>query len=569
MSNDSPAPIAEGSAAKTPFAHILVYVASNALTGTLALWPDDSAAAGQDRVLFEQGRPVAARLMESAKTLRLGLLNLFDRQRAPYAFYEANLLGESANILRGTVDPWALLTESLRENARDDMVESVLGHFGDSTLRMQPGVELARYGFDQSEMPLIDLLRASPANVDTLVRGSGLPSRLGRRLVYLLAITKAVAPYDATSSQRPSNTTTGVRSLQAQLGQNLGGGRSVTPPGMRMPPGARSLTPSGMRVPTPSRLPSPPRGISIPVRRNSPQPFAAVNPDASLPMAPLMMPDVPAQDTTIRIGSSTSIVPPPPGALTEALAARWQEITARSKLIDNENYFEMLGVTRKVKSEEAKQAYFALAKVWHPDRLPPELAPLKPLVENIFSYLSEANDTLSNDDKRLKYTQSVKEGGGTPATDRMMTAILDSAMQFQRVEVLGKKQDWDGALELLGRILVNSPDEPDYHAMKAWLLMQKHPGKAAPLSEMLESANRAVELHADHEKGHFYKGLVLKRMGRNAEAYRHFKKASQINPRNVDAAREVRLSNMRGERRSNPPPASGGGGLLDKLFKKK
>jgi len=540
VSDASPAPIAEGSAAKTPFAHILVYLETNALTGTLAMWSDDAGEPGQDRVLFENGRPVAARFSQSARTLREGLLTLFERQRAPYAFYEANLLGESPSILRGTIDIWALLAESLRENARDDMVEAVLGRFGATLLRMQPGIDLRRFGLDESERPLVELLLASPANVDALVRGSGLPNRLGRRLVYLLAITKAVAPYDGpvTPTARPA---TGSHPVPSDL--------------RRTPPGTRIPQPGGIHFSTAP-------GVSAPPSTAGRRP--------SSPAVPLVIPAVPAaSDTSIRVGSSTSIVPPAPSALSPALAARWQEITARSKLIDNENYFDMLGVSRKAKAEEAKNAYFALAKVWHPDRLAPELASLKPLVEQVFSYLSEAHDTLTNEEKRLKYSQSVKEGGGTPATDRLMTTILDGAMQFQRVELLAKKQDWDEALSLLDRILVASPDEPDYHAMKAWLLMQKHPGKAAPLSDMLASASSALDLHADHEKALFYKGLILKRMGRTAEAYKFFRKANVLNPRNVEAAREVRLSNMRGERVSKAPPPPGAGGLLGNLFKKK
>ena len=62
-----------------------------------------------------------------------------------------------------------------------------------------------------------------------------------------------------------------------------------------------------------------------------------------------------------------------------------------------------------------------------------------------------------------------------------------------------------------------------------------------------------------------------------------FKKASELNPRNLDALREVRLHNIRGGQ-SKPPPGGGGGGggrpggkppqpetlggLFGKLFKK-
>ncbi|MBC7171123.1 MAG: hypothetical protein H5U40_01780, partial [Polyangiaceae bacterium] len=68
-----PEPLAEGSLEDTPFAHVLVSVERRALSGTLALWPEVPAR-GPDRLLVEDGRIVAARLLEPASSLELGLL---------------------------------------------------------------------------------------------------------------------------------------------------------------------------------------------------------------------------------------------------------------------------------------------------------------------------------------------------------------------------------------------------------------------------------------------------------------------------------------------------------------
>src|SRR6185295_14823216 len=103
----------------------------------------------------------------------------------------------------GRVDPLALIAESLRVTARDDVVDGLLARFGKTKLRMQQGVELARFELQPGENGLVELLRAEPADVATLVAGSGLPEQRARRLVYLLAITKTAAPYDENPGVAP------------------------------------------------------------------------------------------------------------------------------------------------------------------------------------------------------------------------------------------------------------------------------------------------------------------------------------------------------------------------------
>ena len=89
-----------------------------------------------------------------------------------------------------------------------------------------------------------------------------------------------------------------------------------------------------------------------------------------------------------------------------------------------------------------------------------------------------------------------------------------------------------------------------------------NPTDPAPTDEMLAALDRALKLNPDSERAHYYRGVVLKRLKRDNEALLHFRTASQLNPRNVEAARELRLAMMR--RESRPPPPTG---LLSKFLK--
>src|SRR5688572_14549945 len=69
-------PSAQGSFAKTPFAHLLVYTPGKRLSGRPAVWPDsnDKKNKGQDRVLFQGGMVVPMRPVEEASSIYVGLL---------------------------------------------------------------------------------------------------------------------------------------------------------------------------------------------------------------------------------------------------------------------------------------------------------------------------------------------------------------------------------------------------------------------------------------------------------------------------------------------------------------
>ncbi len=546
-------PIATGTLAKTPLPHLLVYLDQKQLSGTLAIWPDvrSDAQNRQDRILLLKGRPVAGRLIEPAKTLREALLRLFYRTEAPYAFYEANLLGGAEERLNGRIDPLSLIAESLRHTARDEVVADVLSRVGAARLRIQPKVELGRFDFIPEERALIELMMAEPANIRALIEGSGLPEARGRRLIYLLLISKTVAPYETPAAAAapapqptaaPATAPAAVRPAAPPAPPNAARPVAAAPPAAPAAPAADPLEDEEAILPASAMTSSPP--------------------PAGNSMPPLTGFSNPPAGRFERLAE----IPSPPDELGPELRERWQKVLTRGRLMENQNYFEMLGVDKNVTSPDAKSEFFKLAKEWHPDRLPAELAALRPFVEIIFSYMNEAQKVLSDDEQRTAYLRTVREGGGTPAAERLMQTILDSALSYERVQVFARRHQYDEALELLQKILAITKDEPDYHAMYGWLLMMKHPGTDAPTTKILEAFDRAIELHEDHEKAQLYKAQLLKRLGRHTEAMRHYKKAVSINPNNLDAAREVRIAQMRDDKQTGGGAKNAAAGLFGKLL---
>ena len=551
-----PAPLAEGNLRRTPFAHVLLYVMQRGLSGTLVVWRSTASEPnGQDRVRFERGHPVAGRLQRKSSTLDRGLLPLFRCDDGPYAFYQVDLVGADDAVVTGRIDSLQLITASLRGAARDDAVDEVLKRFGEGAIRIRAGAALDRFGFDAKETGFVNYVLAAPGTIESLVEGSGNP-RVARRLLYLLAITKTVEPYEPTSNGTvragtPSaGTPSAVSDPPVAAARISAAPRAAPGSGPRVRSDSISQLTEGSRssIPSPRRssYPARPRAISEPRVRNSLSPRS--RPPSDYP-------------------------PDPPMELDDGQLARWEEIRRKVKAIEGQNYFEMLGIKRNATGPEAQNAYFGLVKKWHPDRLPEEFEELRPYVDRVFYYLTQAKDVLTDDTERQEHSRIVDQGGGTPESDRRVNEIVQAALEFQKAEVLFRRRDYAGALEIVEGAKAMNPDESDYYAFEAWLLFHMYGPQDAPYERMLDATGHALKLRPTNDKAHFYRGMIQKRRGEPAEALTHFKKAADLNPRNVDAVREVRLATMRGKgsgsirpggRSSMPPPSSNG--FLSKIF---
>jgi len=134
---------------------------------------------------------------------------------------------------------------------------------------------------------------------------------------------------------------------------------------------------------------------------------------------------------------------------------------------------------------------------------------------------------------------------------------------FARAERLLRQREYAAALAAANEALRLGGDRAEHEALYGWLLclqgggteLRVHPRAMAHL-------DRALRHDPLCERANHYKGMVLKRLGRFDEAHQYFLRAMQVNRDNVEAAREVRLYDMRKRNQHSRPS------LVDKLFKR-
>ena len=127
-------------------------------------------------------------------------------------------------------------------------------------------------------------------------------------------------------------------------------------------------------------------------------------------------------------------------------------------------------------------------------------------------------------------------------------------------DLMARKQ-FSEAERLAHRACEADPSNPEHLAFHAWLRMQNGDlAVPALVSQVVAALDRAVMKAPGSVSVRFYRAQVLKRLGRDDEAYRDFRFVARRAPEHLDAVREVRLHVMRTRNKQKQS------GVFSKLF---
>jgi hypothetical protein len=454
-------PVARGNLGETPFAHLAIYLYRRTTSGTLMLELPDAQAA---TIRFIQGRPIGSRVSWPATGLQDSLLPLCGFTRGEFSFFDQDLLGADENVHKGVVDPYALLAASLREHARDDMVDAVLQRYAGIKLRLQPGRNLERLSLAAGDKSLIELIRAAPDTPDELVKQSPLPREHARRVLYMLVVTHMLSPHqDRNAEIYKSHAEVGSgHPTFTQVNEIAAVPMAAWRRLASLRPGAASSLRPGMPISSrPNVSMSPQPNVSASSRPNasiSSRPNASIS---SQPRANVSMASQPSASASSQPGANVSIAP--------RMSARPGSTSAPPQAADS-------------------------------------LAPAGPEPEG-------------------------------------RTARL------RRAEQLMQRGRSDEALAVVEELLLEEPERPELLALRAHAQFEKlGTGTAGLPRNLVDTLKKTLDLDPDQPRALYLRGLVYQRAGEMKKAVASFKRVLQVDPKHIDAQREIRLAKLRDDK---------------------
>jgi curved DNA-binding protein CbpA len=423
-------------------------------------------------------------------------------------------------------------------------VNEVIARVGASALKMLTPSAVERARLPPEEAALAAMLNDDPRTIEELLRSTSLPAARVHLLVYLLVISKCV---ETVSGERAAPSMGAMRAVGPPSGQM----RVVTPgiPVPLPPPSSQRGIPTAppssqrmMAVATPSNpmIPVPPSSQRLPSSFNTPATLPAARP-ASSQRIPVAAPSGsgemrrPSPIAGMKMTPITAAAPIGPEDLGAA------GIAARAATIESESFFRVLGLPENAGNEAVRAAYIRLAKVWHPDRLPADLAPFCSEVEKIASVINRAHQMLTDPEAREKYNEELAAGIGPQRERKDVMKEIEAALG---------KGDFATVEREATYLIETELDDTEAMALEAWALARGGEAPEDALRAAITKLDRTVARDSLCERAYYYRGLLNKRVGNLPGAFRDFSRVVQLDPKHIDAQREVRVMEMRARKGS-------------------
>jgi hypothetical protein len=327
-------------------------------------------------------------------------------------------------------------------------------------------------------------------------------------------------------------------------------------PAAAQPPPAAATPKPAAPQPPPAATPKPaaaqPPPAAAAPRPAAPQPppaAAAPRPAAPGPAPAAAAPSKPAASPPSR--PATPAAPPasaPAAAATPASAPGGDEIPAlrqTAATMKGQNLFERLGLTEQAEAGAVKIAYFKLARLYHPDTLPPGAPPeLEKLKAEIFGYIGDAYRTLQDDKSRAEYLEQLKSGD-TGKEEVDVVAILQAEERFKKGIIFVKARKYAEAVTIFEEAIQLNAEEAEFHAWRAYARFCAAPDKKAAQADVFRELQASIKKNERCAQAHYFMGVIAKTLGDASGSQKHFKRTVELQPDHIDAQREIRMATQK------------------------
>ncbi|MDP8256588.1 MAG: DnaJ domain-containing protein [Candidatus Alcyoniella australis] len=243
------------------------------------------------------------------------------------------------------------------------------------------------------------------------------------------------------------------------------------------------------------------------------------------------------------------------------------EIEDYLKRIENANHFQILNLPMDCDGDQIKNAYFKLAKKFHPDHMRnmPLNREIEPLAEELFMRINQAYQVLISEQTRRLYERSLRVSEQQKAIAAKIRGGTRPEDQFKQALMLVKDRVWDQALEVFNKLTQQDPKNAQYVAYKVYceFMNQFRSSADGPRTLMRfdEAFREAQALGPDNPDVLFLWGRMYRVFGDLPRARMLFQKALNIDDEHIESLREMRLIKSRID-----DEESSSSGLLGKLL---
>jgi DnaJ-domain-containing protein 1 len=487
----------------------------------------------QGQLLVEMGAITVAALDQALAEQQSGYLTLIAGLEAGgYQFEATTPVPEWTRGIR--LSPFKAIVDALEKPQAAALVVSALRQAMDAPIILTPGYAQAAdsFGWNAREAALVAEL-ARPMVMETFFSDSRVPPERARAaLAALLLLGYAETRSDGSHPAVPGESS-GAIDLE-ELVEPEAPEQVASPP----PPAPAAAAPES------------PRRSELPAQRSDPAeararrqrllaramqnmgigPLASSRTARSTPTASETTVDVTAHPAEPRTPAAR------PSAADAELRRALAEVDGRANAKD---LFERLGLERGATQSQVKQAYLTFAKQFHPDRfLGAALADLMPKVKELFASVNEAYEILSDDKKRAQYLSRAPGGGDGATAD-------EARLDFKKGEACLKSRDFARARGFLEGAIRQDP-RAEYRAALAWcLLMDPARQDLARVKELVAEALKDPSC----DRAHYVAAILAREEGNEELAEQMFRAALKVNPGQVEAEREIRLIDMRRQKK--------------------